>query len=402
MANDVPQSTVEKGRTLVQRTEARHNTSHAMAIHHELSTELTARTAAHLEAATINAPALVGFDGFLDTILQVVDQRQSATEYTRVPTLKAFGERIAAAANKSTNVELVVQDVKLGGNGPIMANALAALGLPTTYCGMTGYPAVHDVFRELAARARMLSFADPALTDAYEFEDGKLIAGKHATVADVSYATMRERVGESVWREAWQSAQFIGMVNWTMLPHLTELWKRIQTDFPGIAHDERKTLFFDLADPEKRTPEDIEEALRTLADFGSKHDVILGLNEKEAFRVAEVLGLEANETGAEERIAGLAQSIRAALDVSICVVHPTAFAGAASRDAVAVVHGPYTAKPKISTGAGDHFNAGFCFGLLANGDLETALQCGVGTSGFYVRNAQSPSRASLVEFLRSL
>ena len=370
-------------------------------IHTALSSSLAARAADTLHNATPDTPVLVGFDGFIDTILQVVDQRQSATEYTRVPTLKAFGERIAAAANRSTNVELVVQEIKLGGNGPIMANALAALGFSTTYCGMTGFPHPHEVFRELAARAKMLSFSEPALTDAYEFDDGKLIAGKHATVAEVNVETIRERVGEAVWRDVWRASGFIGMVNWTMLPHLTELWRRIQSDFPGIENDERKTLFFDLADPEKRTPEDIAEALETLSNFSSRHDVILGCNEKEALRVAEVLGLSARDTN-EDRIAALAQDIRASLDIAYCVVHPTAYAGAASRDDVAVVHGPFTTKPKISTGAGDHFNAGFCCGLLAGGDLETALQIGAGTSGFYVRQAQSPSREDLVQFLRSL
>jgi sugar/nucleoside kinase (ribokinase family) len=101
-------------------------------------------------------------------------------------------------------------------------------------------------------------------------------------------------------------------------------------------------------------------------------------------------------------VADTAQKIRAALNIAVVVVHPTRFAGAASAEDVAVVQGPFVAHPKISTGAGDHFNAGFCCGLLAGGDLETALQTGAGTSGYYVRSAQSPSRDDLIGFLRSL
>lgn len=377
-----------------------------MSIHTAPSSALASQTADVLSRANLKVPSLIGFDGFIDTILRVVDKRQSATEATYVPTLKAFGERISAAANKSTNIEMVVQDVKLGGNGPIMANALAALGLPVTYCGMTGYPHTFDVFHGMEKRAKLLPIADPALTDAYEFEDGKLIAGKHATVAQVNIDTLIERVGTDIWQAAWREAKFIGMVNWTMLPHLTALWKRIQADFPGLDSDKaagmRKTIFFDLADPEKRTAGDIEEALRTLAEFSSVHEVVLGLNEKEGLRVAEVLGFSANGGNAEEVIADLAQKIRAAIDVSTVVVHPTRFAGAASKDDVAVVHGPFTEQPKISTGAGDHFNAGFCTGLLAGGSLEDALQTGAGTSGYYVRNAESPSLEKLIGFLRSL
>lgn len=376
-------------------------------IHTSLSTDLAHDIAARLRTASLAAsPALLGFDGFIDTILHAVDSRQSASEYTRIRTLQAYGERIAAAAGKSTNIEVVPQDVKLGGNGPIMANAMAALGTTVTYCGMTGYPGVHDIFRELAARARVLSVADPALTDAYEFDDGKLIVGKHATVADISYESIKTRIGESTWRNAWQEARFVGMVNWTMLPHLTELWEKIQEDFPGnTAGEERKTLFFDLADPEKRTEDDIQRALHTIARFQTQHDVILGLNEKEAIHVAIALGVPVQiRSGAadESMIADLAVNIRKSLGISICMVHPTRFCGAASADEVAVVQGPWTPKPKISTGAGDHLNAGFCVGYLLGYGLEGALQTGVGTSSYYVRNAISPSTSQLAEFLNSL
>lgn len=353
-------------------------------------------------------PALLGFDGFIDTILHVVETRQSATEYTRVRTIEAFAQRIMAAAGKSTNIEIVPQNVKLGGNGPIMANAMSAVGVPVTYCGMTGYPNLNEVFSELAERALLLPIADPALTDAIEFDDGKLIVGKHATVAQVSYETIQERVGEVAWRVAWEAAGFVGMVNWTMLPYLTDLWKKMLDDVAGETNGPRKTFFFDLADPEKRTTEDLREALHTIAAFQQQHDVILGLNEKEAVQVAKVLEVPMGATieGAgvadQQMIVDLATGIRERLGIHICVVHPTQFAAAASAQSSAVVMGPYTPNPKISTGAGDHFNAGFCCGQILGCDLAQSLQLGVATSGFYVRNAISPNRAQLTEFLQSL
>jgi hypothetical protein len=204
-----------------------------------------------------------------------------------------------------------------------------------------------------------LPICDPALTDAVEFDDGKLIVGKHATVAQVSYETLVERVGEATWREAWQAARFVAMVNWTMLPYLTELWQKIQVEFPG---GERKVMFFDLADPEKRTRSDIREALLTLAKFQEQHDVLMGLNEKEAQHVADVLELEVgndDDISREQNMIDLASNIREKLGIAVCVVHPTQFAAAANIQTTAVAAGPFTPNPKISTGAGDHFNAGF-------------------------------------------
>src|SRR6186713_1178741 len=93
-------------------------------------------------------PAFIGLDGFVDEILHVVDKRESAEKFVRLPTIARYAERLAAAAGKSTNVELVTQLTKLGGNGPIMANALAGLGLPVTYLGNLGYPNLHPVFAE--------------------------------------------------------------------------------------------------------------------------------------------------------------------------------------------------------------------------------------------------------------
>ena len=86
--------------------------------------------------------------------------------------------RLAGAAGKSTNIELVNQVTKLGGNGPIMANALASFGIAVTYIGNLGYPTLHPVFEPFAKVAEVHSIAEPGHTDALEFEDGKIMLGK--------------------------------------------------------------------------------------------------------------------------------------------------------------------------------------------------------------------------------
>ncbi len=97
-------------------------------------------------------PVMLGFDGFVDSIIDVVSKREDMTRYLPFETIEAFGERIAAAAGHSTNFEFVVKQRKLGGNGPIMANAMAAAGFAVTYLGALGEPEIDPVFRELAER----------------------------------------------------------------------------------------------------------------------------------------------------------------------------------------------------------------------------------------------------------
>ena len=367
------------------------------------SQEFRGDVAARLERVAAQVPSLsafVGLDGFVDEILHVVDKRHDASHYDRVPTIAAYARRLAAAAGRSTNIELVNVLTKLGGNGPIMGNALASFGLNVTYVGSLGWPAMHPVFEPFAARADVSSICEPGLTDALEFEDGKLMVGKHYTLKQVTWQNIQHRYGADKFATQFNSAALVAFVNWTMLPYMSDIWSSIQRELLVNVTGPRRRMFFDLADPEKRVPRDIAQALELIAGFQSKFDVILGLNEKEAYEIARVLGLNA-ETRSAEGLAELSVEIAQRVAVDTLVVHPTAFAVAVSGGRACLVAGPVCGKPKITTGAGDHFNSGFCLGKLLGLDNAGSLLCGVSTSGHYVRTAESPSVADVVALMRN-
>lgn len=69
----------------------------------------------------------VGFDGFIDQLIEVVDTRYSADEYSVVSTISDYAHKIEQAAGNSANFEFITKVEKPGGNGPIMSAALAAL-----------------------------------------------------------------------------------------------------------------------------------------------------------------------------------------------------------------------------------------------------------------------------------
>ena len=345
-------------------------------------------------------PVTIGLDGFVDSIIRVVDKRESTTKFKQLPTLAALGERISRAAGMSTQIELWVERVKLGGNGPIMANAMAALGTPTTYIGNLGYPHIHPAFEELTKRATVLSIADPSSTDALEFDDGKLMLGKRKTMLDVNWQNLVDRVGRDRLQTLFANSALIGLQNWTMTPAMSDIWQHVLDEIcPKLTA--RHAFFFDLADPESRDPQDIRHALDLIGKFQNHFDTYLGLNEKESFEVAGVLAYHGARDG-EGAVQAVAKFIHDKLKIAGVVVHPRAYAVAASATGVVKVTGPFVEKPLISTGAGDHFNAGFCLGKLIGADNETALQIGVGTSGYYVRTAKSPAALELAGFLRTL
>ena len=50
-----------------------------------------------------------------------------------------------------------------------------------------------------------------------------------------------------------------------------------------------------------------------------------------------------------------------------------------------------------------HFGIqGFCLGRLLCGDMNANIRLGIATSGYYVRQAHSPTLTQLIEFVRTL
>ncbi|MBC8108205.1 MAG: carbohydrate kinase family protein [Anaerolineae bacterium] len=364
--------------------------------------ELTSRKLADAAPSLHQIRATLGLDGFVDEIIAVVDKRHAHDRFDSVRTIDELARKMAAAAGQSSNYELIVKHMKLGGNGPIMANALAYLGLAVSYVGNLGFPNIHPVFEDFASRARVISVAEPAHTDALEFDDGKLMLGKLSPLGEVNWDNIISRVGRDRLKELFDGAKLIGMVNWTMLPHMSRIWAKLLDEI--IPHSERHTrkLFIDLADPEKRTHDDILDALKLLTRFQDQVDVILGLNLKEATEIADVLGLP-GVSEPEAAIEENAVAIREELNLACVVIHPRRAAAAATSDGKsAKFAGPFVREPKISTGAGDHFNAGFCVGRVLGFSLEESLCAGVGASGYYVRTATSPYATQLAEIVADL
>lgn len=359
--------------------------------------------------------AVVGFDAFIDSIIHVVGTRRSMEigGYDRIATIGEFASRAAAAAGKSTNLELVVLEERFGGNGPLMAGALGSLGAAVTYLGAVGEKgnpgAIHPAYREFAARCRMvIPLAPPALTDALEFDDGKIMLGKPANIQSVTWPLVVRTVGLDQVVRLVESSSLLGMVNWVMMAGLEGIWAGLCEEvFPRVADPRSKRIFIDLCDPAKRTDEDIRRAVGLLERMNEWIPLMLGLNQAEAERLAAALGVDVftgSGMGTQgSAVRSAAEAIRSRTGLEGVVIHPRRGAAAAtSSGESAWFDGPFTRKPRLSTGAGDHFNAGFAAGWTLGLAVEECLAIGCASSGAYVRDAKSPDAGRLVEFLRAL
>jgi sugar/nucleoside kinase (ribokinase family) len=355
------------------------------------------------EARVAADRALIGFDGFVDQIIRVVDKKLADGTSAFIPQIPNWADRIKAAAGKSTKFELSVQQVKLGGNAAIMANAMAHLGVPLTCLGNFGYPDLHPVFQPMKNVCDVITVADACYTDAVEFEDGKIMLSRQEAAALFTWDVLEKGVGKDRLFKIFDEARFVALDNWTAFPHMGEVWKSLQREVcPRLSKKQNgRKVFFDLSDPEYRLPEHIRECMELISEFQTWFGATLGLNQKEAGEICDVLGLKVTGND-KEFVQRAAETIRSKLKIEGVVIHAVAFAAAANANGSALVDGPYITKPLISTGAGDHFNAGYGLGTILGGDLEQCLQLGVATSGYYVRTAKSPSIADLRSFLKEL
>ena len=345
--------------------------------------------------------SVVGLDGFVDKIVTPVDKRHGLEDnFDAIETIGDLGSRISAAAGKSANIEFYPRFDKLGGNGPIMANALLSLGLGVRYVGALGRPAIDPVFKEFAEKTQAISLADPGITTAAEFKDGKLMFGNMRSLGEIDYQRILEVCGEGAFVDMLAKADVVSIVNWTMIPKMTSILVEIvDRIMPNLPPRDTRNFFFDLTDPAKRSSEDIREVLQVLTRFQAHAEVTLGLNFNEALQVSDTLGLSKGDRS-EESLKAMATDIRRKLEIACVVVHPVESAACATKEGAWWSEGPYTENPKITTGAGDHFNAGFSSARLCGFSPLSSLALATCTSGHYVRTAQSPSANQVVELLK--
>ncbi len=347
-------------------------------------------------------PVVAGFDGFVDTIVHAVSERHSATEYTRLPTLRAFSEKILAAAEgRNMNIEMVPKLTKIGGNGPILANALAHFGVPVTYIGCLGLPELHLVFTEFSKKIRTFSIAEPGYSDAIEFNDGKLICGKQQAVSDVTWQSVLQQLPVEQLVDLVRPAGLIAFLNWGIVFSMTDMMNEFLHHIGPHLSEQRIPFFIDTADPSKRSETDTRRFVETLPRLAAKFKVYLGFNLRESDFIARAVGLSIRSDRIQDVLTYTGE-LRERLGIDALIIHWSRNAVACDTNSAVWVEAEHTENPQISTGAGDHFNAGFCLGLLLGGGLLVNLRLGVATSGYYVREARSPSVEDLISFIKTV
>ena len=360
--------------------------------------QLLARTLRERAAEVSSFHVVAGFDGFVDQLANIVEERQSLERFAPVPTISRFSELLGQAAGRSSLREFVVRSVDAGGCAVNLGDGLATFGVLLDYFGTLGEP-IHPAFGDFAAKcASCTSWGrEPGFTLALEFQDGKYMLSSVTQLGEFTPESVRAHLSDGRFAEACARAPLLTLTNWTLYPHMTACWALLQEEvFSKLPH--RPWVFLDLVDPRSRSLDDLRALLPVIRTFENGTRCILGGNLNEANVLAGLLDLPAVPDEGPA-VAGLCEALRSALGLSEVAIHCVAGAAVAAEDGAVWVDGPYTATPKKSTGAGDRYNAGYCLGRLLNLPAEQRCLLGAASSGYFVRNAHSGTLHDLADLL---
>lgn len=368
---------------------------------HDGDTARLALAALHDRAG--EAECFVGFDGFVDSIIDVVAQRHApgAGGYDRMASLQEFATLSGNAAGKSANVELVVTEQRAGGNGPIMAGALAHLGARVHCTAALDHP-VFETLR--SACASCVCLGEPGATDALEFDDGKLMLGKTAQMDRITWDRVVDASGgiDAIIASC-NATRIIAPLGWTMIPAMNAIWSGMAKDvLPHLDEPGEHEVFIDWSDPAKRTDDELDEAFAILRTINAILPVTMGCNVAEAERFSRVLPRHQDERhDGTQSAASFAHILSLRTGLYRVAVHEQHLAAVAEPVGCWIASTDYTPEPLTCTGAGDHFNAGLCFALAHGCATPTALLTAIAVSGLFVRTGQHPALDDVIEFLES-
>jgi hypothetical protein len=278
----------------------------------------------------------------------------------------------------------------------ITGNALGNLGIQVECVGTFGYPEILPVFRSMSANCSLHTIGDTITATALEFNNSKVIMFDPGPYNNLTWEGIKDILGADRIRAMISGKQLISFVNWSEIENSTQIWKGILDDILPVADlKEPKPFFFtDFSDCSRKSKNEIRIALDLLGRFRNYFNVNLSLNQNEAALISAAFDLR-NLIPDEHFI----KKLFPLCNTDVLVIHRVNDAIVYDGTTFEQCDTFFCKEPKILTGGGDNFNAGFCFSLFQNFNLLQSLIVANAVSGSYVKTGISPDVDNLIKFL---
>jgi sugar/nucleoside kinase (ribokinase family) len=335
-----------------------------------------------------------GFDGYLDRVREVVADRSDPETYERLATLAGFGERVerSVAAESSLTFEWLQDGSRTGGHTCHLGRAFDTWGFETTLIGMYDDP-IREPFDAEFGHLDLNSIGEPGVTDAVEFDDGKLMLTEIGDTMDLDWATLDERFGRDRFLDRLDGAALLGTGYWSETPDLPNIYDGLRDAWDRI-DDPPATVLVDPGDVRKLDADGLRAGRTAIGRLDEATDVVVSSNRAETGVLADAYAGEGDRTFEESA------------EVAFEALGPTWFVGhGVDRSVVVTADGthsvavPAVDDPALTTSSGDHFNAGLAVGRVLDLDAAASIVVGNAVAGHFVRTADQPSPAEITTFV---
>ncbi|NHJ24674.1 MAG: hypothetical protein EAX89_08870 [Candidatus Lokiarchaeota archaeon] len=346
--------------------------------------------------------AFLGFDGYIDSLYSLVQNRINSKEWSRMESMKTFGELLINISGSSGNIERVLKKKIFGGFAPNTSRAMNALGAHTYLVGALGYPKVSELYKN-HPHEESYSITEPGQTLGLEFDDGKIMITDFEPILGIDWQQIIEKISIDKLITLITKSKIMGFGHWALIPNLNHIWKHFLSDlFPSVTNLEKKLFFVDIADIRKRKSLDIKELIELLQTIDTQVPVFLSVNDQEASLLSKnlknVKDINPNKPNFNDYIEG-GLHLNNEINLSYLVIHSPHFATITTKDNHYWITEGYTSRPQYTVGAGDHFHSGVALGLSCKLTPSESVLIGNALTAIFVRTGLSPNFNLLSKFL---
>jgi len=367
---------------------------------------LDEQTHAHVEPCLSELPAepstigaVVGFDGYIDHIRQLVGERKSPRMYDEIEDFDTVREMFAHASSteKTLQFEWVESKRLPGGHTAHAGQVLTEIGYDLRLLGYFGQP-IQAEFEDAFPDADLLSLGQPTVTEYVQFEDGKFLFTESRKHQALNWETLCEYVPLDDMVSYLEEIDIVSIGGWPLIPEISTIWEGLgQQVYPRLDSPPSDVLV--LANEIGRLRETtLRSDLESLSALDNRIPVTVVTTGEQSDNLSDVL---LDSSSGQQSLPSRAEALRDVIGVSRLAITASRESTLASADNSFRIRAPRITDPAEEGTFEDHFTAGLALGLAEGVSDASTLVLGSALGGYFKQYQEPPSFEELQRFLET-